>query len=148
MAGPFFNVIGGKYADFSVIVDDAGNLVTAANPLPTRPGHATLADIFAVSHTNASAGILATHRAGGRLLAADLTRTPTRLRCWIRCSADATISYVKSRGATNDTYKPAGSTKVTALTMYVFEVPFTALDESFDVFIDTTATVSLVVEEV
>jgi hypothetical protein len=148
MAGPFFNVIGGRYVDYAVIADDAGNPVTTANPLPTRAGYAVLADIFAVSHTSAPAGLLAAHRAGGALLAADMVRTPTRLRCWIKCSADATVSYVKTRGATGDTYKPAGSAKVTALSMYIFEAPFTALDESFDIFIDTTGTVSLVIEEV
>jgi hypothetical protein len=130
MAGPFFNVIGGKYVDYIV------------------PIQRTIADLFAITHTNVSTGILAAHRAGGALLPTDMMRTPTRLRVWIKCSADATVSYVKVRGSTSDTYEPAGSTKVTALAMYVFEAPFTALDESFDVFIDTTGTVSLIVEEV
>jgi hypothetical protein len=134
MAGPFFNVIGGKYVDLTA---------------PVRFVHA---DLFAVTHSTAENGILADHRTGGALLASEMKRAGdlngTRLRCWIKCSADATVSYVRTRNATPDTFKPAGSMKVTALAMYVFELPFTALDESFDVFIDTAATVSLVVEEV
>jgi hypothetical protein len=134
MAGSHFDNLGGRYIDF------------------TAPVRFVLADIFAGTVSNAGTGILAANRSVGALKNTDMKRFGdahgTRLRCWIKCSADATVSYVKIRGAVPDTYKPAGSTKVTALATYVFELPFTALDESFDVFIDTTATVSLVVEEV
>jgi|GEM_PF-2182518 hypothetical protein len=134
MAGPFFNVIGGKYVDYTVS--------------PRYP----LVDIFAGTVSNASVGILAALRTGGALVPGDLkrlsTENVTRLRCWIKCSAEVTVSYVKTRGAVTDIYKPAGAAKAGALAAYVFEAPVTALDESFDVFIDATGTVSLVIEEV
>lgn len=130
MAGSHFDVFDGKHVDYVVSIGR------------------TIADIFAATHDSAEAGILATHRTGGALDADDMTRTPALLRCWIKCSAEATVSYVKTRGETSDTYYPAGAATVSALGEYTFEAPFTALDESFDVFIDTTGTVSLIVEEV
>jgi len=134
MAGPFFNVIGGKYVDYVV-----------------SPRY-VIADIFAGIVSNASIGILAALRTGGALTTADLKRVGTedgtRLRVWIKCSVDETISYKKIRGAVTDVYKPAGSTKITAFAAYLFEVPITSLDESFDIFVDATGTVSLIIEEV
>jgi hypothetical protein len=134
MAGPFFNVIGGKYVDYAV-----------------SPRY-VIVDIFAGTVSNASVGILAALRTGGALIPADLKRVGTeggtRLRVWIKSSVEVHVSYKKVRGAVTDTYNPAGSSPITALAAYLFEVPITDLDESFDVFVDATGTVSLIIEEI
>jgi hypothetical protein len=119
----------------------------------TAPARFILVDLYSVTVVNASLGILAALRTGGVLTRTEFNNKAdvngNRLRCWIKPNVASIVSYKKTRttGGT-DIYKPAGDTQVKALQQYPFDVPFTALDETFDVFVDTPGIVSLIIEGV
>lgn len=66
MAGPFFNVIGGKYIDYSLLVDENGNVINAANPLPAALVAGDI-EIGAVEIKNGGSDQRATVDTGGNL---------------------------------------------------------------------------------